>query len=367
MVLAALLVGFALRCAIGLTDDAPATDETAYLRSGISLVEGDGYQREGGAELHFPPFVPFLLGPRQPGDLRPPHRHRGPDVPVEHGPHHPAGAAGPADRRPGRRHRHRLGRGPRPGPVDDPRQPRCRIRGGVHAAGRRRGLAGGLRCRPSWGARAWRVFGAGRPGRARVPHQARGPVHGGPARDRGAVLAARRPDSPPAAAARPPGPAPAAPCWRSSCCRSSLASCRTPCTSTTTPASGSSAPRRRTPRSRPGTPWPGRTVSRDSVLYALDETGLRFAAGRSSLATLAREDPAGYLGIVRTNVGELVTSIVNPGDQPAAVVAVAAPSAVGPGGVRRLAPPPVGVVGCCWPSAPYPWRPRWRSSSNLAT
>lgn len=59
---AALLGGFALRVAIGLTDDAPATDETAYLRSGISLVEGDGFAREGHAELHFPPFVPLLLG-----------------------------------------------------------------------------------------------------------------------------------------------------------------------------------------------------------------------------------------------------------------------------------------------------------------
>jgi hypothetical protein len=51
---------------------------------------------------------------------------------------------------------------------------------------------------------------------------------------------------------------------------------------------------------------------RDSVLYALDETGLNFAAGRSSLATLARQDPGGYLGIVRTNVGELVGSITTP-------------------------------------------------------
>jgi len=62
MVVAAVVVGFALRVAIGLTDDAPATDETAYLRSGVSLVEGDGYQRDGSPELHFPPFVPFLLG-----------------------------------------------------------------------------------------------------------------------------------------------------------------------------------------------------------------------------------------------------------------------------------------------------------------
>jgi hypothetical protein len=58
----AVVAGFALRVAIGLTDDAPSTDETAYLRSGISLIEGDGFQRAGHPELHFPPFVPFLLG-----------------------------------------------------------------------------------------------------------------------------------------------------------------------------------------------------------------------------------------------------------------------------------------------------------------
>jgi hypothetical protein len=62
LVFAAVVVGLALRVAIGLTDDAPATDETAYLRSGISLVEGDGFAREGHPELHFPPFAPFLYG-----------------------------------------------------------------------------------------------------------------------------------------------------------------------------------------------------------------------------------------------------------------------------------------------------------------
>jgi hypothetical protein len=44
----------------------------------------------------------------------------------------------------------------------------------------------------------------------------------------------------------------------------------------------------------------------------LDETGLEFAAGRSSLASLAMDDPAGYAGIVRTNVGELIASVTNP-------------------------------------------------------
>ncbi len=58
----AVVVGLALRIAIGLTDDAPSTDETAYLHSGISLVNGHGFVRNGRPELHFPPFVPLLLG-----------------------------------------------------------------------------------------------------------------------------------------------------------------------------------------------------------------------------------------------------------------------------------------------------------------
>lgn len=59
---AALLLGLLVRIAIGLTDDAPSTDETAYLRSGLSLIGGEGFQRSGQPELHFPPLVPFLLG-----------------------------------------------------------------------------------------------------------------------------------------------------------------------------------------------------------------------------------------------------------------------------------------------------------------
>jgi hypothetical protein len=61
-VLLAILVGLAVRVAIGLTDGAPATDETAYLRSGASLIDGDGFGREGVPEMHFPPLIPFLLG-----------------------------------------------------------------------------------------------------------------------------------------------------------------------------------------------------------------------------------------------------------------------------------------------------------------
>ena len=58
----AALVGLALRTAIGLTDDAPTTDEVAYIASGTSLVAGDGFVRAGHPELHFPPLVPWLLG-----------------------------------------------------------------------------------------------------------------------------------------------------------------------------------------------------------------------------------------------------------------------------------------------------------------
>ena len=62
LVLAALAVGLVIRIAVGLTDDAPSTDETAYLRSGESLLAGEGFERNGKPELHFPPVVPFLLG-----------------------------------------------------------------------------------------------------------------------------------------------------------------------------------------------------------------------------------------------------------------------------------------------------------------
>src|SRR6266536_6620664 len=58
----ALLAGLAIRIAIGLTDGAPPTDETAFLRSGLSIVNRHGFVRNGHPELHFPPFVPFLIG-----------------------------------------------------------------------------------------------------------------------------------------------------------------------------------------------------------------------------------------------------------------------------------------------------------------
>jgi 4-amino-4-deoxy-L-arabinose transferase-like glycosyltransferase len=62
LVLAALVVGLVVRVAVGLTDDAASTDETAYLHSGLAFVQGDGFERYGQPELHFPPFLPVLLG-----------------------------------------------------------------------------------------------------------------------------------------------------------------------------------------------------------------------------------------------------------------------------------------------------------------
>jgi hypothetical protein len=47
---------------VGATDDAPSTDEVAYLGSGTSLVEGTGFARGGHPELHFPSLIPALLG-----------------------------------------------------------------------------------------------------------------------------------------------------------------------------------------------------------------------------------------------------------------------------------------------------------------
>lgn len=60
---AALLAALGLRIAIGATDDAATTDETAYLRSGTALVDGEGFERaDGQPELHFPPLAPLMLG-----------------------------------------------------------------------------------------------------------------------------------------------------------------------------------------------------------------------------------------------------------------------------------------------------------------
>jgi hypothetical protein len=54
-------------------------------------------------------------------------------------------------------------------------------------------------------------------------------------------------------------------------------------------------------------------AERDSVLWALDETGLHFAnTERTSLPSLAADDPGGYATIVGTNVVELFEEITVP-------------------------------------------------------
>jgi hypothetical protein len=64
--------------------------------------------------------------------------------------------------------------------------------------------------------------------------------------------------------------------------------------------------------------------ARDAVLYGLDESGLRFPTGRSSLPALARDDPAGYAAIVATNVTMLGRNVAGWWLLPLPVWAVAA-------------------------------------------
>ncbi len=45
-----------------LGDVVPAVDTLIYLESGRNLIEGNGFTRFGGPELHFPPLVPMALG-----------------------------------------------------------------------------------------------------------------------------------------------------------------------------------------------------------------------------------------------------------------------------------------------------------------
>jgi hypothetical protein len=312
MVLAALLVGFALRVAIGLTDDAPATDETAYLRSGVSLVEGDGYQRENGPELHFPPFVPFLLG-------------LGSQVTSD--PHTatvvltclsstaliiPLALLG------------RRIAGPVAGIATawvaalGPGLSTTLVNRGAGSEAQYTLLVVGA----VWlvvsavdhreGARAWRVFGAGalvglayltRPEGlfVAVPLGIAVLVIG--AHSAGAHL--RRLDARGLRAATP-----------------LMAVFLLPVVLCIVPYSmylhDNTGKWQLSAKTQDASIEAWEAVARadrgqrDSVLYALDETGLHFAAGRSSLATLARQDPAGYVGIVRTNVGELVGSITTP-------------------------------------------------------
>jgi Dolichyl-phosphate-mannose-protein mannosyltransferase len=312
MVLAALLLGFALRVAIGLTDDAPATDETAYLRSGVSLVEGDGYRREGGPELHFPPFVPFLLG-------------LGSQVTSD--PHTatvvltclsstaliiPLALLG------------RRIAGPVAGIASawvaalGPGLSTTLVNRGAGSEAEYTLLVVGA----VWlvvsavdhraGARAWRVFGAGVLVGLAYLTRPEGLFIAVPLGIAVLVLGAhsagerlRRLDARGLRAATPLVAVFLLP----------IVLCIVPYAMYLHDNTGKWQLSAKT-QDASIEAWEAVAQAdreqRDSVLYALDETGLNFAAGRSSLATLARLDPAGYLGIVRTNVGELVGSITTP-------------------------------------------------------
>jgi hypothetical protein len=314
MVLAALLVGFALRVAIGLTDDAPATDETAYLRSGTSLVEGDGYQRDGRPELHFPPFVPLLLGFAGQVASDP---HTGTVVltclsstvliiPLAllgrriGGPGAGIAAAWVAALGPGLSTTI-VNRG-----AGSEAEYTLLVVGAlwlVVSAADHRGRG-----------RAWRVFGAG--GLVGLAYLTRpeGLFMVVPLGIAVLVVAARRPGQ--SARLRQldvRGLRMAAPLL--AVFLLPIIACIVPYAMYLHDNTGGWQLSAKTQDASIDA-WDAVARAdrerRDSVLYALDETDVHFAAGRSSLATLARDDPAGYLGIVRTNADELAASIANP-------------------------------------------------------
>ena len=314
MVVAALLVGFALRVAISLTDDAPATDETAYLRSGVSLVEGDGYQREGHPELHFPPFVPFLLGLASQVTSDP---HTGTVVltclsstaliiPLALLGRRIAGpAAGVATAWVAA-----LGPGLSTTLVN---------RGAGSEAEYTLLVASALWLVVSAvdhqaRARVWRVFGAGLLVGLAYLTRPEGLFMAVPLGVAVLVLAVRPPGQPArlrrldARGLRAGAPLLAV-------FLLPIVVCIVPYAMYLHDHTGEwqlSAKTQDASIEAWNAVARADREERDAVLYALDETGYEFAAGRSSLATLAREDPAGYLGIVRTNVGALATSITNP-------------------------------------------------------
>jgi hypothetical protein len=312
MVLAALIVGFALRVAIGLTDDAPATDETAYLRSGVSLVEGDGYRRENGPELHFPPFVPFLLGLGSEVTSDP---HTATVVltclsstaliiPLALLGRRIAGAfAGIATAWVAA-----LGPGLSTTLVN---------RGAGSEAEYTLLVVGAVWLVVSAvdhraGARAWRVFGGGALVGLAYLTRPEGLFFAVPLGIAVLVIGAhsagermRRLDARGLRAAMPLVAVFLLP----------IVLCIVPYAVYLHDNTGKWQLSAKT-QDASIEAWEAVARAdreqRDSVLYALDKTGLNFAAGRSSLATLARQDPAGYVGIVRTNIGELVGSITTP-------------------------------------------------------
>jgi hypothetical protein len=61
--LAAVVVAAVVRAIFAAGNDIVAADETAYLTSGLNLWSGRGFTTlGGGAETHFPPGLPFVLG-----------------------------------------------------------------------------------------------------------------------------------------------------------------------------------------------------------------------------------------------------------------------------------------------------------------
>jgi hypothetical protein len=314
LVVAALFVGFALRVAIGLTDDAPATDETAYLRSGISLVEGNGYEREGDPELHFPPFVPFLLGLASEVTSDP---HTGTVVltcltstaliiPLAFLGRRIAGPAGGV----ATAWVAALGPGLSTTLVN---------RGAGSEAEYTLLVASALWLVVSavdhqGRARAWPVFGAGVLVGLAYLTRPEGLFMALPLGIAVLVLAARRPGQP-ARLRRLDrrGLRSGAPL---------LAVFLLPIVACIVPYAmylhANTGQWQLSAKTQDASIEAWHAVARadrearDSVLYALDDTGFGFAAGRSSVVTLAREDPTGYLGIVRTNVGALATSVVSP-------------------------------------------------------
>lgn len=62
LLLVPLALGAALRVGLAWSDHVISNDTAAYLESGRSLLDGEGYSRYGLPQLHFPPVTPVLLG-----------------------------------------------------------------------------------------------------------------------------------------------------------------------------------------------------------------------------------------------------------------------------------------------------------------
>ncbi|QXC60092.1 hypothetical protein KSP35_17255 [Aquihabitans sp. G128] len=58
---APLAVSLVLQLVIAAGDKLPSVDGTAYFEAGRNLLSGNGFTREGGPELHFPPLTPVGL------------------------------------------------------------------------------------------------------------------------------------------------------------------------------------------------------------------------------------------------------------------------------------------------------------------